>query len=80
METTACSAISDAPGHLRPFSRRAQAFNMAWVMPTRERDTKGVQSVSVQRFLNILIFVFVWATKSGFASSRWKFYEYFGGT
>lgn len=63
METAACGAISDAPGHFRLFSRR-----------------KGVQSVSVQRFLNIFIIVFVWATKSGFASSRWKFYEYFDGT
>lgn len=38
--TTACHAISNAPGHLRLFSRRAHAFNTAWVMPTRVRDLR----------------------------------------
>lgn len=37
METT---AISDAPGHLRLFSRGAHAFSTAWVMPTRVRDLR----------------------------------------
>lgn len=69
--TTACHAISNAPGHLRLFSRRAHAFNTAWVMPTRVRDLRYQGSPECPHaFLNIFIIVFVWATKSSSASRR----------